>query len=178
VDRRQSGFGRAPVPIGEKSNTDLGSFKTPTVRDVELTAPYMHDVSLTTLEEVVEHYDKGGSPNPSLDPEMKPLRPTKRESADLVAFMKALTGDHKGLDELLPRLSLGPDGDAPDPHAALTPPSKKVADNFSQPLVHLIKQASDPLNQTGSDQAIPSPEVRTWPAMSRFDRSFGDRGNS
>jgi cytochrome c peroxidase len=95
----------------------------------------MHDGSLNTLDEFVEHYDKGGNPNPSLDPEMKPLKLTKQESADLVAFTKALSGENKGLVELLPRLSPGPDGNAPDPHAALTPPSKKVAGNFSQPRV-------------------------------------------
>ena len=55
----------------------------------------MHDGSLKTLEEVVEHYDKGGIPNPSLDQDMKPLKLTAQESADLVAFMKALTGEHK-----------------------------------------------------------------------------------
>ena len=97
----------APVPIGAKTDADRGSFKTPTVRDAELTAPYMHDGSLKTLEEVVEHYDKGGIPNPSLDPDMKPLKLTSQESADLVAFMKALTGEHKGLEELLPTLAPG-----------------------------------------------------------------------
>jgi cytochrome c peroxidase len=114
----------APVPIGGKTGLDKGSFKTPTVRDAALTAPYMHDGSLKTLEEVVEHYDKGGIPNPALDPDMKPLKLTPQESADLVAFMKALTGENKSLDELLPTLPPGPDGNAPDPRAALTPPSK------------------------------------------------------
>ena len=73
------------------------------MRDAELTAPYMHDGSLKTLEEVVEHYDKGGTPNPSLDTDMKKLNLTTQEKADLVAFMKALTGEHKSLEELLPR---------------------------------------------------------------------------
>jgi cytochrome c peroxidase len=117
----------APVPIGAKNDADLGSFKTPTVREVELTAPYMHDGSLKTLEEVVEHYDNGGIPNPSLDPDIKPIRLSKQESTYLVAFMKVLTGEHKRLDELLPTLPPGPDGQAPDPHAVLTPPAKKVA---------------------------------------------------
>jgi cytochrome c peroxidase len=114
----------APVPIGAKTDLEKGSFKTPSVRDIALTAPYMHDGSQKTLEEVVEHYDKGGIPNPSLDPDIKPLKLTPQESADLVAFMKALTGEHKSLDELLPTLPAGPDGNAPDPRAALTPPSK------------------------------------------------------
>ena len=105
----------APVPIGAKTDAELGAFKTPTVRDVELTAPYMHDGSLKTLEEVVEHYDKGGNPNPALDKDMKQLKLTTQESADVVAFMKALTGEHKSLEELLPTLPPGPDGNAPDP---------------------------------------------------------------
>jgi cytochrome c peroxidase len=117
----------APVPIGHKSDEDLGAFKTPTVRNIELTGPYMHDGSMKTLEEVVEHYDKGGTPNPSLDRDMKPLKLTAQEKADLVAFMKALTGEYKTLAELLPTLPPGPEGSAPDPKAALTPPSKKVA---------------------------------------------------
>ena len=53
----------------------------------------MHDGSLKTLEEVVEHYDKGGTPNPHLSEKMKPLHLTKQEKADLVAFMKALSGE-------------------------------------------------------------------------------------
>ena len=134
--KKHTDIGRwAPAPIGAKTDADLGSFKTPTVRDIELTAPYMHDGSLKTLEEVVEHYDKGGNPNPSLDPDIKPLKLTKQESADLVAFMKALTGEHKSLEELLPTLPPGPDGNAPDPRAALTPPAKKVAGIFHQPKV-------------------------------------------
>jgi cytochrome c peroxidase len=120
----------APVPIGNKTDVDLGSFKTPTVRNIELTAPYMHDGSLKTLEEVVEHYDKGGNPNPALDPDMKPLKLTKQESADLVAFMKALTGEHKSLEELLPTLPKGPAGNAPDPRAALNPHGKTTTTAF------------------------------------------------
>jgi cytochrome c peroxidase len=129
--KKHADVGRwAPVPIGNKTDVDMGSFKTPTVRDIELTAPYMHDGSLKTLEDVVEHYDKGGNPNPSLDVDMKPLKLTKQESADLVAFMKALTGEHKSLEELLPTLPAGPGGNAPDPRAALTPPAKTPSTAF------------------------------------------------
>ena len=53
----------------------------------------MHDGSLKTLEEVVEHYNKGGNPNPALDKDMKKLNLTDQEKADVVAFMKALTGE-------------------------------------------------------------------------------------
>lgn len=75
-----------------KIEADKGAFKTPTVRNVEQTGPYMHDGSQKTLEEVVEWYDKGGHPNAWLDEKIKPLNLTEQEKADLVAFMKALTG--------------------------------------------------------------------------------------
>lgn len=70
---------------------DQGAFKTPTLRNVAETAPYMHDGSLKTLEEVVDHYDKGGNANPNLDPDIKRLELTAQEKQDLVAFMKSLT---------------------------------------------------------------------------------------
>jgi len=70
---------------------DRGAFKTPTLRNVALTAPYMHDGSLATLMEVVEHYNKGGVPNPNLDFDVKPLHLTDRNKADLVAFLQTLT---------------------------------------------------------------------------------------
>jgi cytochrome c peroxidase len=69
-----------------------GAFKTPTLRDVALTAPYMHNGVYKTLEEVVEHYDRGGDVRDNLDPNMKPLELTEREKNDLVEFMKSLTG--------------------------------------------------------------------------------------
>jgi cytochrome c peroxidase len=67
---------------------DKGAFKTPTVRSVSLTAPYMHDGSQKTLEEVVEWYAKGGHPNPHLSDKIKKLDLTEQDKADLVAFMK------------------------------------------------------------------------------------------
>jgi cytochrome c peroxidase len=121
-------------PIGAKLDADIGAFKTPTVREVAHTGPYMHDGSLTTLEQVVEHYDKGGTPNPSLDPDMKPLKLTVEEKADVVAFMKALSGETKKLAELLPKLPPGRDGHSPDPKAALVPPAK-VASAAIHPVV-------------------------------------------
>ncbi len=124
-------------PIGGKNDASLGAFKTPTVRDAERTGPYMHDGSLATLEQVVDHYDKGGNANPALDPDMKKLNLTAQEKADLVAFMKALTGESKKLEELLPTLPPGPDGKTVDPRPALTPPSasgKKVASVAIHPI--------------------------------------------
>lgn len=71
-----------------KSLGDKGAFKTPTLREIARTAPYMHDGSLKTLEEVVEHYNKGGNPHEQLDEEIYPLKLTKEQVADLVTFMK------------------------------------------------------------------------------------------
>lgn len=75
-----------------KNPADFGAFKTPTLREIEHTFPYMHDGSLKTLEEVVDFYDKGGIPNKNLDERMKKLNLTAQDKADLVAFMKALSG--------------------------------------------------------------------------------------
>lgn len=77
--------GRAEI---SKLAGDTGSFKTPTLREIARTAPYMHDGSVKTLEEVVEHYDRGGVDNPYLDEEMFPLDLNDQEKADLVQFMK------------------------------------------------------------------------------------------
>ncbi len=72
---------------------DRGSFKTPLLRDIARTAPYMHDGSLPTLEAVIDHYDKGGVPNPQLDEEIYPLKLTAQEKRDLLAFLReGLTG--------------------------------------------------------------------------------------
>jgi cytochrome c peroxidase len=72
---------------------DIGAFKTPFLRDVLLTGPYMHDGSLETLWDVVEFFNQGGSRNPFLDAEMKPLGLTSGEVDDLVNFLGALTSD-------------------------------------------------------------------------------------
>jgi cytochrome c peroxidase len=69
-----------------------GDFKTPTLREVARTAPYMHDGSLATLDEVVDFYDRGGRSNPNLDPEIHPLKLTSEDKAALVSFLRALTG--------------------------------------------------------------------------------------
>jgi len=69
-----------------------GNFKTPTLREVARTAPYMHDGSLKTLEEVVEFYDKGGNTNPGLDPELHPLYLTAEEKSALITFLKSIAG--------------------------------------------------------------------------------------
>jgi len=71
---------------------DKGAFKTPTLRSVVETAPYMHDGVFKTLEEVIEFKNKGGGANPRLSPLMKPLELTSEEKANLIAFLQALTG--------------------------------------------------------------------------------------
>jgi cytochrome c peroxidase len=76
-----------------KDKKDLGAFKTPGLRDVTKHAPFMHDGSIATLEEVVTHYNKGGDRNPRLDPKVRKLGLKKDEMAALVAFLRALDGE-------------------------------------------------------------------------------------
>jgi cytochrome c peroxidase len=89
MDAPEPDLGRFVVT---KDPKDTGAFRTPTVRNVALNPPYMHDGSVATLEEVVEWYDKGGHPNPFLSEKIRPLKLTAQEKADLVEFMKACTG--------------------------------------------------------------------------------------
>jgi len=76
-----------------KRPSDRGRFKTPTLRGVSRTAPYMHDGSVKTLREVVEFYNRGGIKNPQLDPLMQPLKLDEKEVGFLVEFLKALDGE-------------------------------------------------------------------------------------
>jgi cytochrome c peroxidase len=79
--------------------SDIGRFKTPTLRNVAVTAPYMHDGSQKTLEEVVDFYNQGGEKNPVLDSGIRPLNLTDEEKADLVEFLKALTSPKFAQDQ-------------------------------------------------------------------------------
>ena len=86
-----SDLGRYKVSGREQ---DKGAFKTPTLREIAHTAPYMHDGSMATLQEVIEHYDKGGNKNPYLSQSIKPLGLTDEEQADLIDFLKhGLSGE-------------------------------------------------------------------------------------
>lgn len=76
-----------------RQERDKGAFKTPTLRSIVETAPYMHDGVFKTLEEVIEFKNAGGGPNPNLSPLMKPLNLTVDDKADLLAFLNALTGE-------------------------------------------------------------------------------------
>ncbi|ODU51326.1 MAG: hypothetical protein ABS92_00210 [Thiobacillus sp. SCN 63-374] len=83
--------GRYEVTLDPK---DRWAYKTPSLRNVAITAPYMHDGAFSTLEAVVEFYNKGGVDNEDKSPLIFPLNLTEEEKADLVAFMKTLTGDN------------------------------------------------------------------------------------
>jgi cytochrome c peroxidase len=90
-------WNQPPIDLGRftvtNKDSDRGRFKTPTLRNVALTAPYMHDGSLATLEEVVDFYNRGSGKNPYLDGSVAPLGLSDEEKKDLVAFLKALSGE-------------------------------------------------------------------------------------
>jgi cytochrome c peroxidase len=88
---------------------DRWKYKTPSLRNVSLTAPYMHNGALQTLQQVVEFYNRGGIANENLDPLIKPLNLTNEEMDDLIAFLKMLTGDN--VQELVADAFAAPVGD-------------------------------------------------------------------
>jgi cytochrome c peroxidase len=90
INKPNPDLGRYQVTQKE---ADKGAFRTPTLREIALTAPYFHDGSATTLAEIVEVYDRGGTRNPHLDAKIKPLRLSKQEQKDLVEFLQTLTGE-------------------------------------------------------------------------------------
>jgi len=102
-DVESSELGRFLVTSQQK---DMGAFKTPQLRNVALTAPYMHDGSEATLEDVIAFYDRGGNDNPYLDGGMRPLNLTAQEKTDLVEFLKTLTSED--LDRFEPLAKLVP----------------------------------------------------------------------
>ena len=101
-------FGKAEPDMGRYTIKPLGlmkgAFKTPTLRDVALTAPYFHDGSAANLEEVVAHYSKGGVVKSNRSPNMEELNLSAQEQADIVAFMNALTSPQQ--EVTLPTLPL------------------------------------------------------------------------
>ena len=76
-----------------RNYADLGAFRTPQLRNIGLTAPYMHDGSMQTLWDVMDHYNKGGEPNPFLDGGMEALALSEAEIDQLVAFLFTLSDD-------------------------------------------------------------------------------------
>ncbi len=117
--------------VGEEPPADVGLYEitqnpvdrwkylTPGLRNVALTAPYMHDGSLQTLGEVVRFYNQGGVPNEELDPRISPLSLTQAERAALVAFLKSLTGDN--VPHLVEQARAAPPGDTMLSHGAVSP---------------------------------------------------------
>ncbi|MCE9545245.1 MAG: c-type cytochrome [Planctomycetia bacterium] len=89
MDKPKPDLGRSEI---SKNETETGAYKTPTIRNIDQTGPYMHDGSMQTLEEVVNWYAKGGHPNPHLDKDVRKLDLTDQDKADLVAFMKSCSG--------------------------------------------------------------------------------------
>lgn len=90
---REPGAAELGRYLATQQPKNIGAFKTPGLREIAHTAPYMHDGSEPTLETVIEFYDKGGIPNPNLDGGMRPLGLTMEEKKALVEFLKALTSD-------------------------------------------------------------------------------------
>ncbi len=80
------------------NSSDNGKFKTPTLRNIEFSAPYMHDGRFSSLEEVVEHYNSGGNYSSTVDPLMKKLgiglQLTNQEKQDLIAFLRTLSDEN------------------------------------------------------------------------------------
>ena len=101
MDRDEIDVGRQKI---SKQEGDRGSFKTPTLREIGRTAPYMHDGSLATLEDVLDYYDKGGIKNPQLDEEMRPLNLTEQEKTDLMTFLTEGLGSHSYPNVIPPQL--------------------------------------------------------------------------
>lgn len=90
MDAPSPDMGRYAITHNER---DWGAFKVPTLREVEHSAPYMHDGSLKSLEAVIEYYDQGGIKNKNLNPLIQPLHLSADEKAALVAFLKSLSGE-------------------------------------------------------------------------------------
>ena len=91
------GWGGENLDVGRynvtKDKKDIGAFKTPTLREISRTAPYMHDGRFATLEEVVENYNGGGIKNPFLDNQIIPLKLTDSEKRDLIEMLRTLNGE-------------------------------------------------------------------------------------
>ena len=107
--------------VSEKKPSDIGlyeitetpadrwKYKTPTLRNIALTSPYMHDGAFNTLQDVIQFYNQGGVQNKNLDPLIKPLGLSNHESDDLLAFLNSLTGSN--VDTLISDAYAAPVGD-------------------------------------------------------------------
>lgn len=111
-DRPNPDPGRQAI---SNSPEDYGAFRTPALKQMNLTGPFMHDGSQRTLEEVVDYYDRGGNPNPNLSNEMNPIGLTPKARAELIAFLKALQAPGDNLRELAQAPGVTLPGEAPPP---------------------------------------------------------------
>ncbi len=91
IDSANPDLGRYLVTNKE---SDRGKFRTPTLRDISRTSPYMHNGSIKGLNDLIDFYDKGGVPNSYQSPVIKQLRLTKEEKVDLKKFLRSLTGEN------------------------------------------------------------------------------------
>lgn len=89
------GWGQQPLDLGRHELTldpaHQGEFKTPSLRNLAFTAPYMHDGSLPSLPDVIEFYNRGGGSNPRLDPALRPLNLSAVEKTELLEFLESLS---------------------------------------------------------------------------------------
>jgi len=92
--------------------SDIGTFRTPTLRELKYTAPYMHNGTFKTLFEVVSFYNQGGGNDPNKDPRIKPLGLSYGEQQDIVAFLKSLSGDLLNTPEYVPAKPISTNYDA------------------------------------------------------------------
>ena len=145
--------GKAAV---SRIDRERGMFKTPTLREIARTAPYMHDGSLATLEAVVDFYDKGGRPNPNLFPIIRPINLTPEEKQALVKFLGSLSGD-------VTSTILAPELTAPDFSGtwAQSPASAGTA----QPSVPLWDDLSVTITQNVSFVTIATIRTRPQPLV-------------
>lgn len=90
MDAEKPDLGRYDITHDKK---DWGAFKVPTLRESAMVGPYMHNGSLETLEEVIDYYDKGGTPNPNLHPLMRPLNLSENDKKALISFLHSLNGE-------------------------------------------------------------------------------------
>ncbi|MBI5107807.1 MAG: methylamine utilization protein MauG [Rhodocyclales bacterium] len=107
-EKRQPDVGRYEVTLDP---ADSWAYRTPSLRNVALTGPYMHDGSLATLGDVIEFYDRGGIDNPHKDPLLKPLGLDVAQKKSLVAFLGTLTGDN--VSRLVAEARAAQPGEAP-----------------------------------------------------------------
>ena len=102
VEFHNNGLYNPPPNLGiyeyTRRKQDVGKFKAPTLRNIALTAPYMHDGSIATLEAVIDHYDSGGKKNPNQDKRVRELHLSSQNRRDLLAFLQSLTDEELARD--------------------------------------------------------------------------------